>query len=114
MKAATLISAFITTAAAVAVKPQTVSYDGYKVFRVPVGNNVVQVNSIIEKLDLQTWKSVKKAGAYADIVVAPHQLKAFNELAQDIEIIPMHDDLGTSIAKESNFQSYAGACSEKS
>lgn len=108
MKSFTLLSAFLASASAAVIQPQRVSYDGYKVYRVSVGkNNIGRINDIIEKLNLQTWKSAKKAGSFADIVVHPSQLEAFNKETFDLKPVVMHEDLGVSIAEESAFQPYA-------
>lgn len=81
--------------------PRAVSYDGYQVFRVPVGLDASKVTEIVEKLELDTWKAPNKAGAFADIVVSPDKLQAFNEEVAGIEGIEvMHEDLGASIAAE--------------
>ncbi|KAG8156469.1 hypothetical protein KVR01_013703 [Diaporthe batatas] len=82
-------------------QPRAVSYDGYQVFRVPVGLDASKVTEIVEKLELDTWKAPNKAGAFADIVVSPDKLQAFNEEVAGIEgIVVMHEDLGASIAAE--------------
>lgn len=78
-----------------------VSYDGYQVFRVPVGLDASKVTEIVDKLQLDTWKAPNKAGAFADVVVSPDKLQAFNEEVAGIEGIEvMHEDLGASIAAE--------------
>lgn len=82
-------------------QPRAVSYDGYQVFRVPVGLDASKVTEIVEKLELDTWKAPNKAGAFADVVVSPDKLQAFNEEVAGIEGIEvMHEDLGASIAAE--------------
>ena len=82
-------------------QPRQVSYDGYQVFRVPVGLDASKVTEIVEKLQLDTWKAPNKAGAFADVVVSPDKLQAFNEEVAGIEGIEvMHEDLGASIAAE--------------
>src|SRR5947207_12144615 len=84
-------------ASAVAV-PGKVNYDGYKVVRLTVGNNVAQVNDIIEKLSLSTWKGGPKANGFADIVIPPHQIQNFYESTAHMSTAVMHNDLGASIA----------------
>lgn len=54
--------------------PQQVSYSGYKVVRVPVGNGVSHVVNMINRLELETWKEPHEAGPFADIVVPPEKL----------------------------------------
>jgi murein tripeptide amidase MpaA len=108
MKSLTLLSAFFASALAAVIQPQKVSYDGYKVFRLSVeNNNIDRINDIVDRLNLQTWKPAKKAGSFADLVVHPSQLEAFNKEAFGLKPIVLHEDLGASIAEESNFQPYA-------
>ncbi|KAH8899090.1 zinc carboxypeptidase [Thozetella sp. PMI_491] len=115
MKASTsLLLSLPCFAAAAAVQQAKVSYDGYKVFRVAVGDEVAKVNGIVEKLGLTTWKGAPRANAMADIVVPPAQLEAFNAEIGDMQSITMHEDLGASIAEESNFGVYAAAASVNS
>jgi hypothetical protein len=105
---ASLLLSLPCFAAAAAVQQAKVSYDGYKVFRVAVGDEVAKVNGIVEKLGLATWKGAPRANAMADIVVPPAQLEAFNAEIGDMDSITMHEDLGASIAEESDFSVYAG------
>src|SRR5438105_988076 len=88
--------------------PGKVSYNGYKVVHLAVGNNVAQVNDIIEKLSLSTWKGGPKTNGFADIVIPPHQIQSFYESTAHMNTEVMHDDLGASIAEESEFSVYAG------
>ncbi|KAK3368684.1 hypothetical protein B0H63DRAFT_79957 [Podospora didyma] len=101
------LAAAAPPALAVRPKPEKKSYDGYKVFRVTVGHEINKVNGIVSKLDLTTWKGAPRAGAYADIVVPPAQLDAFNTEIAGLETLTMHEDLGASIAEESSFSTYA-------
>ncbi|POS72027.1 zinc carboxypeptidase [Diaporthe helianthi] len=100
---AVLLSSLLLAIASPSVQPQprAVSYDGYRVFRVPVGLDASKVTEIVEKLELDTWKAPNKAGAFADVVVSPDKLQAFNDEVAGIEGIEvMHEDLGASIAAE--------------
>ena len=107
MKAA-FWSQLLATLAAAATVPQPVSYDGHKVFRVPVHNDGSSLRSILESLEVSVWQPPSKKGAFADIQVAPHQLKAFEEALGGHELITMHDDLGKSIQQENAFETYKG------
>lgn len=100
----------LASAAAVA-KPEKVSYDGYKVFRVAVGTQVAKINDVVSSLGLTTWKGAPRAGAFADIVVPPTKIDAFADKIAGLTAVTMHEDLGASIAEESNFHTYAGMCS---
>ncbi|KAG6364297.1 hypothetical protein INS49_005897 [Diaporthe citri] len=102
MKSLTLLlSALSLATASPYIQPRQVSYDGYQVFRVPVGLDASKVTEIVDKLGLDTWKAPNKAGAFADIVVSPEKLQAFNDEVAGIEGIEvMHEDLGASIAAE--------------
>ncbi len=103
-----LIPVLLGTARAAAVQPAKVSYDGYKVFRVSVGDEVDKVKNLVSNLGLSTWKGAPRANAMADIVVPPHQLDAFNSEVENMQLITMHEDLGASISEEAKFGVYAG------
>ncbi|KAK3934265.1 zinc carboxypeptidase [Diplogelasinospora grovesii] len=102
-----IFSSLFALCAAVAVQQRRVSYDGHKVFRVSVGQEVAKVNGIVSKLGLTTWKGAPRAGAFADIVVPPAQVSAFTAEITGMDTITMHEDLGASIAEESTFYTYA-------
>ncbi|KAK1251519.1 hypothetical protein MKX07_006998 [Trichoderma sp. CBMAI-0711] len=108
MKCLALLSAFLASASAAAVQPHRVSYNGYKVFRVSVEeSNIGHINDVVDRLNLQTWKPAKKAGSFADIVVHPDQLEAFQQETQDLKPVVMHEDLGLSIEAETSSQNFA-------
>lgn len=100
--------AFLPFAAAAATVPQSVSYDGHKVFRVPVTDDGSFLRSVLEKLDVTTWQPPAKKGAFADIHVPPQSLKPFQEALEGHEVITMHENLGESIRSEQTYQVYAG------
>lgn len=82
-------------------RPRAVTYDGFSVFRVPVGNDASRVAEVVDKLQLETWKSFRKPGAYADVVVPPEQREAFDAEVAGMEGVEiMHEDLAASIAAE--------------
>ncbi|TQV93843.1 carboxypeptidase A1 precursor [Cordyceps javanica] len=99
--------AFLPFAAAAATVQQAVSYDGHKVFRVPVTDDGSYLRSVLDKLEVSTWQPPAKKGAFADIQVPPQSLKLFEEALKGHEIITMHEDLGESIRNEGAFQVYA-------
>jgi hypothetical protein len=107
MKVTSVVSLCLGFASA-ATAATAVSYDGYKVVRVAVGDNVAKLNGIIAKLGLDTWKGRPKAGSFADIVVPPNQIPAFDAETSEMDVTIMHPDLGASIAAESDFAIYAG------
>jgi Carboxypeptidase activation peptide len=108
MRYLALLSVLVALASAAVLQPPKVSYDGYKVFRLAVGDEVSKVDAIISKLNLKTWTGAPRAGAFADLVVPPSQIDAFINETVGMDIITMHEDLGASIANESSFQVYAG------
>jgi hypothetical protein len=87
---------------------QRKSYDGYKVVRLSVGQDVAKVSSIIEKLDLTTWMGPPKAGRHSDIVIPPAQVAAFEAATVGMKATVMHEDLGLSIDEQNTFSTYAG------
>lgn len=64
----------VGTTATTYLDAQKVSYTGYEVVRVPVGDNVSKVLEIIENLGLETWQEPHEARAFADIIVPPEKL----------------------------------------
>lgn len=83
------------------VHDRKVSYDGFEVFRLPVGDDVSRVAGLVEDLGLETWKAFNKPGAYADVVVPPEKLSAFKEQVAGMEGVEvMHENLAASIAAE--------------
>lgn len=85
-----------------------VSYDGHKVFRVPIVDDGTHIQSLIDHLNLNVWQPPSKKGAFADIQVAPGQLAAFENAMKGRSFEIMHEDLGDSIAREGTIQAYAG------
>lgn len=113
MKLSLALSSLLALASAaavpeVAVRPQIKAYNGFKVFRIAVKNDVDRVTGIVEKLGLETWKAPKAPGALADIVVPPEKIADFRAAVAGLEVTTMHEDLALSIEAESSFSSYAG------
>jgi murein tripeptide amidase MpaA len=106
MKAFATVAAFVAAVSAAAVPAAPVSYDGYKVFRVPVGESAAPIDAVIEKLDLQTWEYSRKPGSFADLVVSPEKLDLFEKEAANLGAVTMHEDLGVSIAEESAMDAF--------
>lgn len=100
----TLASLGLASAATV-VRP--VSYDGWKVYRVVVGDNSAKLSEVMSKLQLKTWKGKVETSDVVDVVVPPTQIEAFVSSTEALNTKLMHDDLGVSIAEETNFSVYA-------
>ncbi|KAJ4290567.1 hypothetical protein N0V90_010784 [Kalmusia sp. IMI 367209] len=94
----------LASAAAVDSK---VSYDGWKVFRVTVGENSAKLSSVMEKLQLSTWKGKVATSKVVDVVVPPAHVLEFQASTQGYNTLVMHEDLGASIAQEEVFETYA-------
>lgn len=107
MKAVALLASVLATAAALPAEGP-VSYDGHKVFRIPVMDDGTQIQSLVDRLNLNTWQPPSKKGAFADVQVAPSQLAAFERAMKGRTYEIMHENLGKSIADEGVFQTYAG------
>ncbi|OLN88091.1 Metallocarboxypeptidase A-like protein [Colletotrichum chlorophyti] len=110
MKSLSAFSAIVAAASAASVaggSSKRVTYDGTKVFRLSVGDEVDRVNGIVNKLQLSTWKGAPRAGAFADIVVPPTEVAAFKAEIAGLNVTTMHEDLGAAIADESSFSLYA-------
>jgi hypothetical protein len=97
-----LLTTFLvpTLVSAVAVEPRKVNYDGYQVVRVKTSE---KVNKIINANKLPTWSGRPENVEYADVVLTPGS-KVFSGIKTEV----MHEDLGKSIAEESQFAPLAG------
>ncbi|KAJ0303921.1 hypothetical protein COL516b_006365 [Colletotrichum fioriniae] len=102
----TLVAA-VSAASVAGASSKRVSYDGTKVFRLSVGDEVDRVNGVVDKLQLTTWKGAPRAGAFADIVVPATEVASFKAEVAGMNLTTMHEDLGASIADESGFSVYA-------
>lgn len=107
MKVLALALACAALTSAVSVPPK-VTYDGFKVYRVSVGSKVAAVKSMISKLQLESWTGKPKADGVIDLMVPPTQVEKFEADTADLSIEVMHEDLGLSIAEESQVSVYAG------
>lgn len=108
MKLLLSLYSLLGLASAAALQSRKVSYDGFKVVRVPVGMDASKVTDIVSKLGLSTWKGAPQAGRFADIVVSPDRLDDFTKATQGMEVEVMHENLGESIAQESEFPAFSG------
>lgn len=106
MKLQQLVPLIFGLASAVVV-PRKASYDGYKVVRLEVGDSLVKVKSLIQKLSLSTWNGGLKANSEIDIVVPADKVAQFDSSTADLDSIIMHENLGASIAKEAAYPVYA-------
>jgi murein tripeptide amidase MpaA len=106
MKSIAAFTALLAVAYASSIPRPPVSYDGFKVFRVGVGQDTAEVDNIVSKLGLETWEYPRRPGSFADIVVGPEQLKSFEKETTKLHVETMHEDLGASIADETTFQTY--------
>lgn len=102
-------------AAAAAVAEPDVSYDGYKVVRLPTGAGLDQVTRLVGDLGLETWVVTR---TFADVMVPPAKWAAFHaETAglgapgaeQGGQAKTLYEDLGATIALERQ-QLFASEC----
>ncbi|KAF6821423.1 zinc carboxypeptidase [Colletotrichum plurivorum] len=116
MKSLAALSAVVAAASAASIAAggnKRVTYEGTKVFRVSVGDEVDRVNDVVSKLSLSTWKGAPRAGALADIVVPAAEVDAFQAEIAGMNVTTMHEDLQASIDDESSFQLYAELLTSK-
>ncbi|KAF1973766.1 hypothetical protein BU23DRAFT_505937 [Bimuria novae-zelandiae CBS 107.79] len=106
MKFLALSLAGLSLASAAAVNGK-VSYDGWKVYRVTVGDNKAKLSSVMDKLQLSTWKGKVATSTVVDVPVPPTHVLEFEAATQGYNTLVMHDDLGASIAGEEAFETYA-------
>jgi carboxypeptidase A4 len=93
------------------VAPRSVSYDGWKVYRVNVGENRSKLKDVVSGLQLGTWKGSVDTSDIVDVMVAPTQIQKFEAETKNIDTAVMHEDLGASISEETSFTTYAGKLS---
>jgi carboxypeptidase A4 len=72
--AVSLASLALASAAAVTKKA---NYDNYKVYRVDVGEDSNKLGSVIDKLQLSTWKGKVGSSKVVDVVVPPARILDF-------------------------------------
>lgn len=105
MKVAQILPFLVALASAVAV-PAKVSYDGAKVVRVFVGDDVAGVERIMKQLSLSSREGQPRENEPIDLVVPAAQVQAFEMDAATLDTEVLNEDLGASIALESAFEPY--------
>lgn len=90
------------------VVPRKATYDGYKVVRLEIGEQLPKVEGLIEKLSLSTWNGSPKENSEVDIVIPADKVADFEASTADLDSKVMHENLGASIAKEADYPVYAG------
>ncbi|KAL9607664.1 MAG: hypothetical protein Q9167_007444 [Letrouitia subvulpina] len=98
---------FIFNVALAVVVPRKATYDGYKVVRLEVGEQLPKVEGLIEKLSLLTWNGGPKEKSEVDIVVPADKVAEFEASTADLDSKVMHENLGASIANEADYPVYA-------
>jgi hypothetical protein len=86
-----------TSLVAGAAQEEPVSYDGYKVFRVETHGNPSSVEAQLAGITYEQWND--ESHTHLDILVGPEGVPTFEALGLDFSV--MHEDLGASIAAES-------------
>ncbi|KAF1998949.1 hypothetical protein P154DRAFT_535833 [Amniculicola lignicola CBS 123094] len=99
----------LTSLTSAALVQRKVSYDGFKVYRINVGENRDQLAKVVSSLKLATWKGKVATSDVVDLMVGPTQIEAFEKSTVELDTKLMHDDLGLSIAQEQDFPVYAAA-----
>lgn len=107
MKSILVSSLLLASASATAVS-RKVSYDGARVVRLEVGEEVEKVSSLIEGLQLSSWSGRPETDALIDLVVPAGKVEEFDMATANMKAELMHENLGASIAEESSFARYAG------
>lgn len=89
----------LALASAVALRPreeESISYDGFKVYRVATGDNLATIQNDLSDFSLQTWNI--DVSQYMDVAISPDQIEKFESLSLDTTV--MHEDLGADIKAE--------------
>lgn len=82
-------------------RPEPISYNGYKVFRVRTHQHLDSVQAKLSTINFEQWNH--NVLDHIDLSISPDQLSAFESLGLDYHC--MHEDLGASISKESESMS---------
>ncbi|KAL8933706.1 MAG: hypothetical protein Q9216_006244, partial [Gyalolechia sp. 2 TL-2023] len=106
MKFLALASLVLGLVSAIVV-PRKANYDGYRVVRLQVGDDSSKVKNIIQDLSLSTWNGAPRSNSEVDVVVPADQFSEFESSTVDLESSTMHENLGASIARETDYQVYA-------
>lgn len=107
MKSFFLASLVLGLVSAIVV-PRKANYDGYRVIRLQVGSDASRVENIIQELSLSTWNGAPRDNSEVDIVVPADKYSEFESSTADLDSSVMHENLGASIARETNYPVYAG------
>lgn len=107
MKLLVLASLVLGLVSAIVV-PRKANYDGYRVVRLQVGDDSSKVKNIIQQLSLSTWNGAPKDNSEVDVVVPADKFSEFESSTAGLNSSIMHEDLGASIAKETDYQAYVG------
>ncbi|KAL8894456.1 MAG: hypothetical protein Q9207_008498 [Kuettlingeria erythrocarpa] len=102
-----LLAPVILSLVTAVVVPRKANYDGYKVVRLQVGDNLSQVKDLIQKLSLSSWNGSPKVNSEVDLVVPADQVADFDSSTANLDSSIMHQNLGASIAKETDYPLYA-------
>ena len=114
LKMRSILALPVVASSLVAAASATVSYDGAKAMRVSVGEDVTPVMSLINSLELPTWKGapfgVPKPNSMVDVVVPKEKVAWFESVVKSSALgtETMHEDLGLAIASESTESVYEG------
>ncbi|KAF2179352.1 hypothetical protein K469DRAFT_730642 [Zopfia rhizophila CBS 207.26] len=106
MKFLTLGLASLTLVSAASVAKKA-NYDGFKVYRVNVGEDSAKLSEVVSKLELATWKGKVETSKIVDVMVPPSQIQEFEKSAESLNTELMHDNLGLSISEETAYSVYA-------
>ncbi|KAL9632525.1 MAG: hypothetical protein Q9164_005269, partial [Protoblastenia rupestris] len=99
---------FLSALASAAAIAAQADYEGYQVVRLAVGADVAKVDGLIEDLSLSTWNGNAKANSAVDVVVPKDKINDFKKTTGDLQPQVMHENLGASIAQESDYAEYRG------
>jgi hypothetical protein len=107
-----LSSLGLAAAASIATTAK-VNYDGWRVYRVNVGDKSAKFSKVVSDIGLEIWKGKADKSPVVDVMVSPSQLSAFEKQSADLDVRLMHENLGDSISAEADFPAYAGILPSK-
>lgn len=87
----------LASAAVLPRADESVSYDGFKVFRIATGDSLTAIEEKLASFSVEPWN--RDLSEHLDIALGPDQLADFEALGLNVTV--MHENLGADIAAES-------------
>jgi carboxypeptidase A4 len=94
----------LAVASAVPKLERTITYDGYKAFRISTHHDAAIIKKKLSPLAAVPFNL--NTDEHLDVAIPPEEVTAFEALGLETEVI--HENLGADIAEEGTFAPYEG------